>query len=89
MDAPLTKELSSQLFLPTIRGQLNDALCCRAGEILAESLKDVVPLYRSEIWAALLGINYDVADKYARIDKETWNPVDRQIEVDIPRSASF
>ncbi len=62
---------------------------CRAGEILAESLKDVVPLYRSEIWAALLGINYDVADKYARIDKETWNPVDRQIEVDIPRSASF
>jgi hypothetical protein len=49
----------------------------------------VVPLYRSEIWAALLGINYDVADKYARIDKETWNPVDRQIEVDIPRSASL
>jgi hypothetical protein len=75
--------------LPTLRGKLYDALCCRAAEILAESLRDVVPLYRSEIWAALLSINYDVADKYARIDKETWNPVDRQIEVDIPRSASF
>ena len=45
----------------------------------------MVPLYRAEIWAALLHIDYDVADKYARIDKETWNPVDRQIEVDIPR----
>lgn len=44
-----------------------------------------MPLYRSEIWAALLHIDYDVAEKYASIDKETWNPVDRQIEVDIPR----
>ena len=58
---------------------------CRSVKIREESLSDVVPLYRAEIWAALLHIDYDVADKYARIDKETWNPVDRQIEVDIPR----
>ena len=58
----------------------------RSERIREESLKDVVPLYRSQIWAALLRIDYDVAAKYGRVDKETWNPVDRQIEVDIPRS---
>ena len=35
--------------------------------------------------ALLLGIEHDVQAKYAAIDKETWTPTDRQIEVDIPR----
>ena len=32
-----------------------------------------------------LGINHDVKSTYGAIDKETWTPTDRQIEVDIPR----
>jgi TBC domain-containing protein kinase-like protein len=47
--------------------------------------KDSLPLYRAYIWAALLGIEHDVVARYNAIDKESWTPTDRQIEVDIPR----
>ena len=50
-----------------------------------EARIDTLPLYRKLIWASLLGIEHDVQAKYAAIDKETWTPTDRQIEVDIPR----
>jgi TBC domain-containing protein kinase-like protein len=50
-----------------------------------EARIDTLPFYRKLIWASLLGIEHDVQAKYAAIDKETWTPTDRQIEVDIPR----
>jgi len=61
----------------------------RLNQIIGESEHDVVPLYRAEIWSALLGINYDIAAAYDSIDKDTPNPVDRQIEVDIPRCHQY
>lgn len=53
--------------------------------IWKEARNDTLPLYRSLIWAALLGIEHDVKASYDAIDKEAWTPTDRQIEVDIPR----
>ena len=50
---------------------------------------DIVPIYRSQIWASLLNIEYDVVRRYEAIDKESWSPVDRQIEVDIPRCHQY
>lgn len=63
--------------------------CCRKSVIKEESYHDIVPLYRAQIWAGLLGLNYDTAALYNSIDKVTWNPVDRQIEVDIPRCHQY
>jgi TBC domain-containing protein kinase-like protein len=57
--------------------------------IWKEARIDSLPLYRSYIWAALLGINNDVLKTYEAIDKETWTTTDRQIEVDIPRCHQY
>jgi len=54
-----------------------------------EALGDVVPIYRPHIWASLLGVPHNASALYSSIDKETWNPVDRQIEVDIPRCHQY
>ena len=54
-----------------------------------EALVDSVPIYRSQIWSALLNIEYDVVAKYENIDKDSPSPVDRQIEVDIPRCHQY
>ena len=61
----------------------------RKGIIKDESYHDIVPFYRAEIWCALLNIKSDMASLYQAIDKETANPVDRQIEVDIPRCHQY
>lgn len=55
-------------------------LCCRE-RLIAESKKDIPPLLRGEVWAALLGVPCDIQDEYAAIDKETETAADRQIEV--------
>jgi len=57
--------------------------------IWSEALTDVVPVYRPPIWAALLNIPPNSSVLYAAIDKEAWSPVDRQIEVDIPRCHQY
>lgn len=57
--------------------------------IKEESYHDIVPLYRAPIWSALLGICSDISSVYQAIDKETPLPVDRQIEVDIPRCHQY
>ena len=54
-----------------------------------EALTDVVPQYRAQVWAALLNIETDVVARYEAIDKESPSPVDRQIEVDIPRCHQY
>ena len=57
----------------------------REKQIYTEALTDVVPKYRAKIWAALLNIPNNCYKMYEAIDKESPSPVDRQIEVDIPR----
>ena len=57
----------------------------RRKNIWSEALVDVVPLYRPYIWASLLNVPSNAAALYGAVDKETPHPVDRQIEVDIPR----
>ena len=60
----------------------------REKRIYTEALTDVVPKYRATIWAALLNIPNNCYKMYDAIDKESPSPVDRQIEVDIPRYES-
>ncbi|KAK9887878.1 hypothetical protein WA026_000183 [Henosepilachna vigintioctopunctata] len=57
--------------------------------IRKEVEKDIPPLLRGEIWAALLDIQPDYEEIYAMIDKETVTTTDRQIEVDIPRCHQY
>ncbi|XP_064391569.1 TBC domain-containing protein kinase-like protein isoform X2 [Halichondria panicea] len=59
------------------------------GRVMGESLVDVCPLYRGDIWAALLGIKGDIGRVYEAIDKDTATPTDRQIDVDIPRCHQY
>ncbi|XP_023017738.2 TBC domain-containing protein kinase-like protein [Leptinotarsa decemlineata] len=57
--------------------------------ILKEAEKDIPPLLRGEIWAALLNVKGDYKAQYMRIDKYTPTATDRQIEVDIPRCHQY
>ncbi|XP_022084474.1 TBC domain-containing protein kinase-like protein [Acanthaster planci] len=59
------------------------------GRIFRESRIDTPPLYRAEVWAALLAIEGDFQAVYDSIDKETPTTTDRQIEVDIPRCHQY
>jgi len=61
----------------------------RIDKIIEQCYHDLVPLYRAQLWASLLGIDFDTEDQYNAIDKVTPNPVDRQIEVDIPRCHQY
>ncbi|KAG5897208.1 hypothetical protein JTB14_022559 [Gonioctena quinquepunctata] len=57
--------------------------------IVKEAERDIPPLLRGEIWAALLNIKGDYKSQYTRIDKYTQTSTDRQIEVDIPRCHQY
>ncbi|XP_069678323.1 TBC domain-containing protein kinase-like protein [Periplaneta americana] len=57
--------------------------------VLKEARKDIPPLYRGNIWAALLEVDGDVEGTYVAVDKETPTHTDRQIEVDIPRCHQY
>ena len=58
-------------------------------QIIDESKKDICPLYRSQIWAAILGVKPNYQKHYDSVDKETESPIDKQIEVDIPRCHQY
>ncbi|XP_055331674.1 TBC domain-containing protein kinase-like protein [Paramacrobiotus metropolitanus] len=58
-------------------------------QIRKECLVDIPPLYRARVWAALLEIRGDVAERYGMIDKDSSCSSDRQIEVDIPRCHQY
>lgn len=47
--------------------------------ILKESQKDIPPLLRGEIWAALLNVKANYKRHYMRIDKYTPTNTDRQV----------
>ncbi|VEN40483.1 unnamed protein product [Callosobruchus maculatus] len=57
--------------------------------IVKEAEKDIPPLLRGDIWAALLNVRGDYERQYIKIDKVTPTPTDRQIEVDIPRCHQY
>ncbi|CAG9823731.1 unnamed protein product [Phaedon cochleariae] len=57
--------------------------------IVREAEKDIPPLLRGEIWAALLHVKGDYKSHYMKIDKYSITPTDRQIEVDIPRCHQY
>ncbi|XP_075234514.1 TBC domain-containing protein kinase-like protein isoform X2 [Lycorma delicatula] len=57
--------------------------------ILKEAHKDIPPLFRGELWSALLDVTGNIEEEYVRIDKETPTVTDRQIEVDIPRCHQY
>ncbi|XP_033632187.1 TBC domain-containing protein kinase-like protein [Asterias rubens] len=59
------------------------------GRVFREARIDTPPLYRPEIWAALLTVEGDFKAVYDGIDKETPTTTDRQIEVDIPRCHQY
>ena len=41
----------------------------RINGLIDQCTHDLVPLYRSQLWASLLGINFDTQDTYDKIDK--------------------
>ncbi|KAE8749565.1 hypothetical protein FOCC_FOCC003831 [Frankliniella occidentalis] len=57
--------------------------------IVREARKDIPPLYRGRVWAALLEVEGDIEAHYRETDKETPTHTDRQIEVDIPRCHQY
>ncbi|KAM4808871.1 TBC domain-containing protein kinase-like protein isoform 2-T2 [Rhinophrynus dorsalis] len=57
--------------------------------IWKEARVDIPPLLRGLTWAALLGVEGAIQDKYDMTDKDTPIPTDRQIEVDIPRCHQY
>lgn len=61
----------------------------KKAHIWREARVDTPPLYRAQVWAALLEVEGDIQVRYDSIDKETPTPTDRQIEVDIPRCHQY
>nr|XP_004663058.2 TBC domain-containing protein kinase-like protein [Jaculus jaculus] len=61
----------------------------KKNQIWKEARVDIPPLMRGLTWAALLGVEGAIQDKYDAIDKDTPIPTDRQIEVDIPRCHQY
>ncbi|XP_066429997.1 TBC domain-containing protein kinase-like protein [Eleutherodactylus coqui] len=57
--------------------------------IWKEARVDIPPLLRGLTWAALLGVEGAIQEKYDSTDKDTPIPTDRQIEVDIPRCHQY
>lgn len=60
-------------------------------QIMREAQKDVPPMLRAEIWAAILNVPAPAAGAklYAEIDKESEGPADRQIDLDVPRCHQY
>jgi TBC domain-containing protein kinase-like protein len=69
--------------------RLLDGYPYTADMIITQSRVDVCPLYRGEIWAAILGVKGDIQSEYKYIDKDMPHSTDRQIAVDIPRCHQY
>lgn len=59
--------------------------------ITKEAQKDIPPLLRNKIWAAILDVPHPSECKkiYDRIDKTSPGPADKQIDLDIPRCHQY
>ncbi|CEF70860.1 Rab-GTPase-TBC domain and Protein kinase domain and Rhodanese-like domain and Serine/threonine-/dual specificity protein kinase, catalytic domain and Protein kinase-like domain-containing protein [Strongyloides ratti] len=59
-------------------------------EILkTECKKDIPPVYRGQLWAALLDVHDDIKIDFDQLDTFTEQPSDRQLMVDIPRCHQY
>ena len=60
-------------------------------ELEKEAAKDIPPLLRGRIWAALLGIgvSQDIQAAYHSVDKVGPGEIDHQISVDVPRCHQY
>lgn len=83
------KDIEYQLQRVILYNRLLEAYPFQRQRILHEAKLDIPPLYRANIWAALLDVQGDLLEEYQAIDKETPTPTDRQIEVDIPRCHQY
>ena len=54
-----------------------------------EASKDIPPILRGKIWAAILEVPVDIHDHYSAIDKEKLGETDHQLAVDIPRCHQY
>lgn len=59
--------------------------------ISKEAKKDIPPILRGDIWAAILEVppSYECKKIYDRIDNESIGPADNQIDLDIPRCHQY
>lgn len=53
--------------------------------LFCECCHDIPPLYRANLWSALLNIYWDVEKRFIAIDTFSPHTSDRQLLVDIPR----
>ncbi|KAJ1968998.1 hypothetical protein IWQ62_000908 [Dispira parvispora] len=58
-------------------------------EIIRQARFDIPPRVRGPVWAAILGVLESDEWLYQHIDKESPNPTDKQISVDIPRCHQY
>jgi TBC domain-containing protein kinase-like protein len=58
-------------------------------QILREARNGIPSILRGRIWAALLGVPKDTQAIYNSIDKDSPAPIDRQIDLDIPRCHQY
>eukprot|EP00002_Diphylleia_rotans_P029893 TRINITY_DN610_c0_g2_i1.p1 TRINITY_DN610_c0_g2~~TRINITY_DN610_c0_g2_i1.p1 ORF type:complete len:725 (+),score=113.28 TRINITY_DN610_c0_g2_i1:143-2176(+) len=61
----------------------------RGEELLSNSIVDIPPSLRGELWAILLNVGPDLQQEYVAIDKEKPGSCDHQINVDIPRCHQY
>lgn len=53
--------------------------------LFCECCHDIPPLYRANLWSALLNIYWDVEKRFMAVDTLSPHASDRQLLVDIPR----
>lgn len=53
--------------------------------LFCECCHDIPPLYRANLWSALLNIYWDVEKRFVAVDTFSPHASDRQLLVDIPR----
>lgn len=58
-------------------------------DIVNQASIDIPPLYRGQVWAAILGVYGDYRGAYEAIDKYSETPADRQFDLDIPRCHQY
>lgn len=83
------RDIEYQLSRMILFDRLINAYPFKRSWLWLESRKDIPPLYRGFVWAALLNVKSDVRLVYDSTDKETVTPTDRQMEVDIPRCHQY
>ncbi|CAG0883097.1 unnamed protein product [Cyprideis torosa] len=83
------QDIEYQLHRNILYKKLLDGYPYKRIAIYKEARKDITPLYRAYVWAALLDVKGDIHRAYSACDKDTPTATDRQIEVDIPRCHQY